>query len=228
VLLDSEGVYHLQGGGDNDGISHAKLYVNTVTDSVEVEKAEYVPTSRYASLQDDPIVAELLEKYSAEISMAGQVLGDNSRYRSSTVIRKLVAQLYYEKGMEVWGEEYDIALGGGFISVRSPYALEAGQVIYGNLVDILPFNNPIVLCRISGKKLKDKFFESTNSNYYIHYGEYGEALKDNINLATAYYVVTDTYTLQYTANGLTEVARLDETTYARDLVAEYIKKGGFA
>jgi hypothetical protein len=39
--------------------------------------------------------------------------------------------------------------------------------------------------------------------------------------------VTDTYSSSYGPNGLTEIARYDETTYARDLLADYIEAGGF-
>ena len=228
VLVDSEGVYHLQGGGDNDGITHAEMTVNVVKNSVTFVDAEYIASSRYASLSDDPLVAELLAKYEDEIAKADEVLGMNARYRSSNELCQTVAQLYYQKGVETWGDEYNIVLGGGFISARSPYSLYIGQVKYADLQSIFTFDNPIVLCRISGKNLRDKFFETDNDRYYISYGAYGESVKENINLATAYYIVTDTYTSQYSWNGLTEVARLDETTFARDLLAEYIKKGGFA
>ena len=96
---------------------------------------------------------------------------------------------------------------------------------YGNLLDVLPFDNPLVLCSISGAKLKSRFFETSNSNYFIGYGEYGASVKENIQLTKTYYVVTDTYSSQYKPNGLTEIARYDETTYARDLIAKYIEDG---
>jgi hypothetical protein len=40
-----------------------------------------------------------------------------------------------------------------------------------------------------------------------------------------YYVVTDTYTSTYSYNKLTEIQRLNENVYARDLLADYIKAG---
>jgi 2',3'-cyclic-nucleotide 2'-phosphodiesterase (5'-nucleotidase family) len=136
--------------------------------------------------------------------------------------------LYYQAGLEKWGDEYDIVLGGGFISARSPYNLYAGEVKYGDLQMIFPFNNQLVLCSISGRKLRDQFFETENSNYYIAYGSYGESVRKNIDLNATYYIIIDTYSSQYAPNGCTEIARYDETTFARDLLAAYVKKGGLA
>lgn len=226
VLKDSQGVYHLQDGGDNDGISHAEVKINFVNDTYVVQTAEFISTSVYSSLPDDPIVETLLQKYEKQIALSAKVLGQNSKKRSSTQLRQLVADLYYQAGVERWGSRYNIVLGGGFISVRSPYNLYAGEVIYGDLLSLFPFDNQLVLCSISGRNLKEKFFETTNSNYGISYGAYGQSVKDSINLNATYYVVVDTYCSSYKYNYLTEIERYDENVFARDLVAAYIEKGG--
>ena len=227
VAKDSAGVYHLQGGGDNDGISHAEVAINSVTGSYKITEAEFVSTSEYARLADDPIVNNLMAKYAQQIAVANKVLGQNDRYRSSSQILQKCADLYYEAGLERWGSQYDIVLGGGFMSARSPYDLQAGTVTYGDLQSILPFDNQLVLCSIRGDKLRSKFFETTNSRYYISYGAYGESVKANIQNNKTYYVITDTYSSTYSSNGLTEIARYDENVFARDLLAKYIEAGGF-
>jgi hypothetical protein len=43
-----------------------------------------------------------------------------------------------------------------------------------------------------------------------------------------YYVIVDTYTSTYTSNRLTEIERYGTGTYARDLLADYIKGGNLA
>ena len=227
VVRDSKGVYHLQGGGDNDGITHARATINFANGNSTVTEAELVRSNEYASLEDSPVVEELMAKYAEEIALAGKVLGYNDRFRYGSELLSLSAQLYYEKGVERWGDEYDIVLGGGFMSVRSPYDLGVGEVRYGDLQMLLPFDNQLVLCSISGAKLKSQFFETTNSRYYIAYGEYGNSVRNNIDPNATYYLVTDTYSSTYKPNGLTEIARYDENVYARDLIAEYIEKGGF-
>ena len=220
-------MYHLQHKGDNSGgISHVELAYNTVTGDVTVRLAELISTDSYDRLADDPIVEDLLEKYDEEISQSRIVLGYNASRRKSDWLRQKVADLYLEAGLEKWGGEYDIVLGGGFISVRNPYELAKGDVTYGMLQSLFPFDNELVLCSVSGKNLKSKFFESTHYAYFISYGQYGEEVKANIDPNGTYYVIVDTYTSTYAPNGLTEIARYTPGVYARDLLADYISQGG--
>ena len=225
VKQDKYGVYHLQGGGDNQGIVYVDVDINSVTGTSCVNQSKFVGTEQYAAYNDDPIVEQLLEKYDDKVSIGEQVLGYNSSNLSKDQIRMICADLYYEYGMELWGEEYDIVLGGGFFSVRSPGYLQQGNVTYAQLQMLLPFDNHLVLCSIKGKDLRDKFFYTDNTNYFISYGEYGASLKDNIDPDATYYLVVDSYTSTYAPNKLTEIQRCSEDIYARDLLAKYIQNG---
>ena len=227
VFQDSYGVYHVQHRGDNyGGITHVEIAVNSVTNIVSVNEAKLVKTSEYSGLSDHPIVQQLLKKYDAVISPANEAIGTNSRYRRGDELRQIVADLYYKTGVERWGDKYDIALGGGFISVRSPYNLSAGQVTYSVLQSLFPFDNDLVLCSIKGRDLLSRFFNSTHEDYFISYGSYGESIKNNIDPNGTYYVIVDSYSSQYAPNKLTEIERYDSGVYARDLLAEFVKKGG--
>ena len=223
---DEYGVPHLQNGGDNSGISHVEVRLNFANGYDRVSVSEIIKPSRYANLEDHPIVDELLQKYADQVGAGKLVLGQNSRLRNSTELKGLVADLYYEAGIERWGDKYDIALGGGFISVRSPYDLAAGEVKYSDLNSLLPFDNQLVLCSIKGRDLKNKFFETNNSNYYIAYGDYGASIRNNIDYNATYYIITDTYCSSYAYNNLTVVDYYDAGVYARDLIADYIRAGG--
>lgn len=225
---DSKGIYHLQGGGENKNISRATLEVNVANNTASTKAATTVSKSVYGQKAEDPIMQTLKTKYAAEIAKGYQSLGYNNRYRDDSEIEALVAQLYLEKGLERWGSQYNVVLGGGFLRTRSPYNLYAGNVMYGDLLTILPFDNPIVLCKISGYYLKKQFIETTNTDYYCAYSTYGNSVKGSINTSATYYIVVDSYTAQYKYNNATEIARYDETTFARDLLAEYIQAGGFA
>ena len=221
VLLDSYGVYHLQGGGENRGLTHAEIEINSANGNTDVAVAELISSSAWSGVSEDLILSELLLKYEDEISAADEVLCYNSKYRDDSEIEQLVADLYYQYGVERWGSRYNIVLGGGFIRTRSPYNLYAGEITYSDVYSVLPFDNQLVLCSISGKDLKNKFINTTNEDYYIS----GDNLSSlNIVDTATYYIVTDTYTSSYSYNNLTEVARYDEGVFARDLVAEYIKK----
>ena len=227
VLTDTYGVYHLQSGGDNEGISHVEVAINIANGKSTVQAAGLVSTSVYENREDHPVVNQLLDKYQDQISLSNQVLGINSAKRNSNFLRQVVADLYYEAGMARWGDKYNIALGGGFMSVRSPGYLAAGEVTYGGLYSLFPFDNQLVLCSIKGRDLLSRFYQNTDSRYFISYGDYGRQLKDNIDPDETYYVVVDTYSLLYGPNKLTEVERYDEHIYARDLLAQYAKNGGF-
>ena len=228
VKKDSEGIYHLQGGGDNDGITHATAKVNSVTGTVIVTTAEYMPTSRYQSFEDDPIVEQLGEKYADALAAGNEMLGYNAQKRYSEQILQKVADLYLAYGQQRWGEQYDIVLGGGFLSARSPYDLDKGEVYYSDLQMLLPFDNQIVLCSIKGSDLLNRFINTSNNRYYISLSAYGTDIKNAIDRNATYYIITDTYCSSYAANRLTVIDTYDQTTFARDLIAEYIKDGNWS
>ena len=177
-------------------------------------------------MDDHPVVEDLLNKYKEDIDRGAEILGTISKARNSVELRDKLAQLYLEEAQKLWGNEYDMVLGGGFMSARSPYDLQAGEVTYGMLYSIFPFDNNLVLCSIKGKDLQKRFIN--NDDYYLYYGQYGQSVKNNIDPDATYYLVTDTYSSLYGPNKLTEVARYEEKVYARDLLAEYIRNGGYS
>ena len=225
LLQDEYGVYHLQYKGDNKGITHVSLTFDPEAGQVQVEP-ELVIGGDYARLEDSPLIAELLEKYEEEITPALRVLGNNAQDRKRNELRQLVADLYYAEALERWGEDYDIVLAGGFISVRSPGNLAPGEVTYAQLQTLFPFDNELVLCAIRGDDLLTRFFESDNSNYFICYGDYGARVRADLDPDETYYVVVDTYSSTYAPNHLTEVERYGAELYARDLLADYVEQGG--
>jgi hypothetical protein len=91
---------------------------------------------------------------------------------------------------------------------------------------IMPFDNTLVLCSVRGSDLNRKFINTSNSNYFIGYTDYGRSLKGKIDSNATYYIIVDTYTSTYGPNKLTEIARYKEGVYARDLLADYIRAGG--
>ena len=226
LLQDEHDVYHLQNKGDNKGISQVAVVVNSVTGTSHVTAAKLLSTGIYANMEDDPIVEELLEKYSHEIEPAAEILGHNREERSSWELKQLVADLYYDLGQLAWGEEYDIVLGGGFISIRSPYSLAAGDVTYGMLQSLLPFDNRLALCAIEGRDLLSRFIHSDNDNYYIAYSDYGTQVRDNIDPNGMYYIVIDSYSYTYAPNNVTVIEEFTDGYYARDLLADFARSRG--
>ena len=227
VLKDQYGVYHLQAGGNNDGLAHARVMIDKAKGTFEILTAELISDSVYKYLNDDPVVEELLDQYEEQIAPAARILGTIPQYKSNEEICQLVADLYCQTGMEKWGAEYDIALGGGFISCRSPGYLSAGEVTYSQVQSLLPFDNQITLCSIKGSDLVGKFLQTDHHAYYIKTTAYGESIRSSIDPDGTYYVVTDGYSAYYPYNHMTVIDIYDENTFARDLVADHIAGGGF-
>ena len=225
VLKDSHGVYHAQGGGDNQGLIHLEVKINSVSGTSSVYPPKFISSSTYLSYSDSPIVDELLEKYEEQISPGNAALGNNPSYKNSTYIADLVARLYTEWGVEQYGDKYDIVLGGGYLKLRSPYKLDTGTVCYSDLQAILPFDNELALCSIRGYYLKKKFIETDNRDYHIYFSEHGQAIRNSIDDNAIYYVIVDMYTATYAPNRLTIIEKYEEELYARDLLAQYIKSG---
>ncbi len=221
--VDSYGVYHIQGGGENSGLSHVEIAVNSANGNKKVTEANIIKNSEYKNLPDHGKTEALESKYSDIIEYAYADLGTVSSYMDDSKVEDFVAQLYLEAGLEKWGETYNIVLGGGFLKTRSPYNLSSGTKTYADIFSLLPFNNKLVLCSISGSKLKSRFINSTNDDYHLALSDYGKNLTISNN--ARYYVIVDTYSAFYSYNGLTIVDYLDDTTYARDLFADAIKDG---
>ncbi|MBQ8859447.1 MAG: bifunctional metallophosphatase/5'-nucleotidase [Clostridia bacterium] len=227
TLVDSKDVYHLQGGGENYGLSHVEIKVNTVTGKNTVTDAGIVRSAVYAQQEDDPATEALEDKYAETIEYAYGVLGRVDATVSSGRLADLMAEYYLQIAEARWGEQYDIVLGGGYIKTRTPYDLPRGEVTYADVLSLFPFDNRLVLCEISGAKLLSQFINTTNSAYHIALSEYGESILGNISPNGTYYIMTDSYSSTYAPNGLTEVAEYDNGVFARDLLAQAIKNGDF-
>lgn len=223
ILRDEYGVYHLQGGGENSYISCAEVSYNTVTGKYTVDP-RIISKSVYAdsSIEGDPIVEEIFNKHFPDYNPYTTVFGTINSKIWSDEICDTVAELYYKKGVEEWGSQYDIVLGGGYLKTRSPYDLAAGEITYADLFSILPFDNDIVLGQIQGRYLKSQFLNG-RSNYHI----YADISYDDVLNNEYYYIIVDSYTSTYYYNHITEVARLGGEIYARDLLAEFISAGGW-
>lgn len=220
ITRDAYGVPHLQGGGDNSkGMTHVEVNINYANEELVFTATDYVEHRDCASLEDDPIVQQLLSKYWSEIGWMYDKLGYNSSYRDGDFISNLAAELYLKAGIEKWGDKYDIVLAGGSINTRSPYELNKGYIEYGDLQMVLPFDNPLYLCSIKGS---DLISFMNRSGYYIA----SNITSSQINRNATYYIIADSWTALYAPAKCTPVELYDETTFARDLIAKYIMAGG--
>lgn len=223
---DSYGVYHVQGGGYNSGISAAEVRLNFANQQSNTSNVRVIRNSEYSQYASDSIINELVEKYKDEIGNPNEVVATlNYKVSSSAIVNK-VAELYCSIGLQTWGSKYQIMLGGGYLKTRKPYSLSSGNVTVSQVQTLLPFDNKIVLCSLNGTELKNKFMYTSNTDYHIAYSPYGESEKDNVvyNPKKTYYIVTDTYTSDY--HHLKVLATLGDNVFARDLLCDYLRGGG--
>lgn len=223
VTSDTNGIVHIQGGGENYGLSHVEIAIHTLTGEKSVTAKNIITNGSYAGLEDHAPTEAIEDNYADIIDFAYATLGSVAKKYNGQAVADYVAELYLTAGLDKWGTKYDIVAGGGFLQTRSPYDLQAGAATYADILSLLPFNNRIVLCTVSGSKLSSQFINSTNKNYHV-------ALKDgfassSVQTGKTYYIVVDMYTALYRYNGLTIVDYYDEGVYARDLLAEAIKRG---
>ena len=231
ILQDEYGVYHLQGGGENTGISCADVTINPSTGKATVTPY-LLKNSVYASssITGDPVVGEIFDNYFQGANPYTDVVGQNGSYRNSDTVCNQLAKLYYERGVAEWGTRSDVSsaggivLGGGYLKLRTPYRLSAGAVTYADLFSILPFDNEIVLGKISGYYLKSQFFGGKD-NYRVYAPSISASMiEDN----AYYYLVVDSYTSTYYYNHIEEITRLGNDIFPRDLLADHLRAGNWA
>ena len=226
TLVDRYGVKHIQAGRYNDAIAHADVTVN-YANGISSTSVDVVRNEVYSKSASNDIIETLVEKYSDEIGDPDKVIGHISDYTSYDMLRSYMAKAYLAKGLQEWGNDYDIVLAGGYISVRNPGYLPAGDVTIRQIQTLFPFDNEMHLCKITGYDLLKRYFQ--NDSYIYEYGSYGAQVKAKLErgegLNDNYYIVTDSYNTDYAPNKLTMVETLGDTTYPRDCLAEYIAAG---
>lgn len=233
--VDSYGVYHLQSGGYNTGVSHATLTYDYATKNVSTKVAENISTSSWLNVSKDANTTALLEKYAPIIGDPSEVLGYNASNRSSTELRQKSAELMMEYGKKSWGNQYDIVLGGGYLSVRSPYTLSSGNVSKETIYNLFPFDNNMILCSATGAFLSRYYIHSSNKYYAVSFND-GYSSSTTLEDNKIYYFVTDTYGSDYYlyGNGYREnnqfkiVEQASDPCYLRDLFYDYIRNGNYA
>ena len=232
---DSAGIYHVQCKGYNNNIYQITVNLDVNNHTIDVRTPTLLDfsysNSPYKNYTNDATTEALFDKYYDQYSFAYETIGQVSEGKNSTTLKSKVADLYLDEGLKRWGSTYNIVLGGGFISCRGNNYLPAGNVTYSQLATLFPFDNAIVLCSITGNNFRNSNFIKGNSNYYMTWTDYGSGFRDDpyeIDNFTTYYLVTDTYSSDYAYNRLTVVDVLDENTFARDLLADYISAGNWA
>ena len=226
IEYDNAGILHTQCRGSNQDVIEINIDLNLVNKTYSYTSVNAIDFtynySPYKNAQEDAGVQALFDKYYDRYSIAYKELGVVSEHKDQNTLRSKIADLYYEKGYEKWHSNYNITLGGGYMSCRAS-GIGPGMVTYSDLNDCFPFDNEIVLCSISGTNFKKTQFITGSQYYFVTWAD--PSVQYSVNNSTTYYLVTDTYTSDYYRNYVTVIDYLSIGTYARDLLAEYILEG---
>ena len=228
-FLDGGNVLHIQNKASNMEVYEIEIDLNLTNKTYELKAPVFhdftYSSSPYKNYAQDSAAKAIMDKYYSTYSVAYEELGMNDTYRNSYELRSKVADLYYEKGLEKWGANYDLTLGGGYISCRGN-GISAGMVKYADIYECFPFDNEIALCSIRGSAFVNTQFITGNSNYYITWKDNIALSQYDIDTSKTYYLVTDTYTVDYYSS-LNVIEYYKPNTYARDLLADYVRAGNW-
>ena len=220
--------YIVQAGSYGKYIGHIKLNIEnkqikdfqykiypTINAIINPDKKAYNVISKY--IQE-------LDKYSSKIIGRSEVTMDKKNkdpnLNLGTFITNILA--YYSNS--------DVAFynSGG---IRD--TLRAGNLTYGNIFDILPFENTLVRFKMSGKDLIDLLNNMDNKKTKLHYNddlvcENGIwKIKGNPIENDKYYNVATLDFLYYGGDGYTEFSKypiIQNYGYARELLVKYIQE----
>ncbi len=227
AFYDYKGVWHLQNRGNGASFYLTKLNCKYQNGDYSVTLSTTKDTPYYysaTSSKEDTLIKEMDGWYKDNVygKLQSEIIGYNVPYMYSSSFESLCSKLYYQYGIQkTQNSQYEITLGGGFIKTRTPYDLQGGTVVYGDVFNLLPFDNDLVLCSILGVDLKNKFIETQNQDYFV----YPTLNSSSISDTETYYILTDSYTSDYTYNNLTVIENytLTDYKYARDLVSDHFK-----
>ncbi len=178
-----------------------------------------------AAIRDDTRVAAVVEQYWQPIAarygeVIGQADGDFSTRGDDEAPYNLVADAI----RETFSVDFDLENMGG---VRAP--LVKGQITRGDLVTLDPFNNTVILFKMSGRDLKRILAQTrpavSGVRYRVENRQLLEATIDGrpIDDDHIYTGATNSYLAQSALKGI----ETEDTKRQRlDVVVEYVKKKG--
>ena len=158
--------------------------------------------------QSKGILSEVFAKYAEQLSIGDQVLltigEDISRYDTgSNVVYSMYA---------TYDVDFAVINGGG---VRT--GIEAGDVTYADLFQVLPFENEVYIVTLSGRQLKSYVNAFSSGIYY--YGLRLEFIEDDKDYQMA---IVDFVYLGYTFDDYRNDSCIDTNDLIRDVFIDFV------
>ena len=203
---DKSKVCVLQNGGYGDSFASLKLKFNS-SGKLKGTEGKLNFTNQY---NDTGILAETFSKYEDVISIGNEVLLTIDESITKRDIGIEVAHSMYT----TFNVDFAVINSGG---VRT--GIEAGEVTYADLFQILPFENEVYLVTLSGSQLKE--YVNTNSNGIYYWGIYLSIINDNQYYQMA---IIDFVYVGYTFENYRNNTCINTNKRIRDVFINYLKE----
>lgn len=205
---DSYGVHHVQSLGYLENMYNITVdfTYNQSTDSWNfyVNNASFYQGYNLVNNGEDEKMNDIYYWYSNRVFgyNKNRVLAANAPYIGNNDMRLFTATTVYEVCEDEFGDTYDIMYGGGYMNLRGQQQISGGKVTFGDINNLLPFDNDIQVCSGLFSEFKTHFLGNPKYiNYFpskvtIENGVYkynGIEIKDSDRV----YFATDSYNTQY-------------------------------
>ena len=206
--IDSYGVHHVQARGYLESMYNITVDFtydqNTDSWNFNVNNASFYQGYSLVNNGEDEKMNDIYYWYSNRVFgyNKNRVLAANAPYIGNNDMRLFTATSIYEACEEEFGDTYDIIYGGGYCNLRGQQQVNAGKVTFGDINNLLPFDNDIQVCSGLFGEFKNLFLGNAKyvnylpSKVTIENGVYknnGVEIKDSDRI----YFATDSYNTQY-------------------------------
>lgn len=214
---DEYGIPHVQCYSNGSDIQQVSFRVNSdgelVLKQPSSQDHNYYGLMGYPSDEDTDV---LIDYYATVVDpIKNEVLGYTDEALNSSYLATLSMKAtleYYQEGD--WHPEV-VAAFANTGSART--SLPAGEITYGNVYQVFPFDNANVFCTVSGMQVNQLLSDS----YYASWSD------DTVNIEAnkTYTIVAVSYVTEANPDLFKEIDR-DSEMVQRDIFADYLRNGG--
>lgn len=214
---DEYGIPHVQCYSNGSDIQQVSFRVNSdgelVLKQPSSQDHNYYGLMGYPSDEDTDV---LIDYYATVVDpIKNEVLGYTDEPLNSSYLATLSMKAtleYYQEGD--WHPEV-VAAFANTGSART--SLPAGEITYGNVYQVFPFDNANVFCTVSGMQVNQLLVDS----YYASWSD------DTVNIEAnkTYTIVAVSYVTEANPDLFKEIDR-DSEMVQRDIFADYLRNGG--
>ena len=214
---DEYGIPHVQCYSNGSDIQQVSFRVNSdgelVLKQPSSQDHNYYGLMGYPSDEDTDV---LIDYYATMVDpIKNEVLGYTDEALNSSYLATLSMKAtleYYQEGD--WHPEV-VAAFANTGSART--SLPAGEITYGNVYQVFPFDNANVFCAVSGMQVNQLLADS----YYASWSD--DTVKIEAN--KTYTIVAVSYVTEANPDLFKEIDR-DSEMVQRDIFADYLRNGG--